>query len=184
MKQLIDKTLFKLSTNSLSKEQNEFMGIMLSKFPYVIIGGSVALEAYGLLYRRVGDLDFIIPQSKRGFVHNKLTLDILNYDTNIVLNKLTSRGKTHIEYQYGKVRFCVFYEPDENIEYYNSYYGNDKIKIHDYQSIINYKKLLKDQKVRNDDGYLITSASKHRSDLAWIEEREGDLNNRIKLHII
>lgn len=101
----------------LSKEILHTIDVILKESPEVVFGGSIALNAVGLINRPISDIDLFFPLKTRfidiGILHTNETNDTQSETTTDINGKLIERVGAKI----GKIKICCFKVPDEILQY-------------------------------------------------------------------
>lgn len=99
----------------LSDDICEAIWIILQKIPNVVFGGSIALNAIGLINRRVSDIDLFFPisssLSKNGF------LTVSSHMTSDTVTDVNGKEVQRTGALIGNVKCCCFKVEDEGLNY-------------------------------------------------------------------
>lgn len=131
---------------------------IIEKCPDAVFGGSIALNAIGLLNRKVSDIDLFFSDtslSRNGF------LDIAVDDNCVLSDTVTNTNGKPIQrtgVKIGGVKCCVFKVDTEELQHSITTFLGRKIKIQNVNYAIEAKKAYA---YRND---------KHKKDIAAIDE--------------
>ncbi len=138
------------------------MDFIMEKVPNAIFGGSIALNAVGLLNRKVSDIDIFVQErvqnhldrlikvSNKEVVEDGLFSDVVDINGNIV---------ERLGLQIKGIKVCCFKVPSDYVQHSSFEINGRKIKIQN----VNYAILAKQQ-------YSVKGVQKHINDLKEIDD--------------
>ena len=164
------KNWFTKPKQVLSDEMFKTLKTIVNKYPFVIIGGSIALKAQGLLKRKCGDIDLFIDEDATlkdfgEFVGKQDSKDIYSdIDTDIKGRKIERVGC-----KIGSVKICIFKVPKDILESFEFELKHKdetlKLNLHKIEHIIRTKRVYAERTDKHaEDLKEILSKLKERSE--------------------
>ncbi len=143
------------------------MDFIMEKVPNAIFGGSIALNAVGLLNRKVSDIDIFVQERVKNHLdrlidesNNRFSGVALFSDTIVVDGKHVERLGLNIK----GIKVCCFKVPEDHMQHSIFEFSGRKIKLQN----VNYAILAKKQ-------YSTKGVAKHIDDLSDIEDMLNNL---------
>jgi len=138
----------------LSNEIKEVIGIIVNKCPDVVFGGSIALNAVGLINRKVSDIDIFVRDNKSLTNGNLLDAGIID-DESLLSDTVTNTNGKEIQRTGAKIngiKICIFKVDTEELQHSICEFSGLKIKIQNInyaiQAKLSYK--FKNEKHKDD----------------------------------
>lgn len=151
----------------LSDELLSVMDKLIIQLPHIVFGGSIALNAVGLLNRKINDIDIFVTNKQT--LSNAGFLDFIRKETEI--NDEVSETTTDVNgilirrtgFKINNVKICIFQVDDEQLQHsVHTVYGR-KLKIQNINYAIMAKRAYADK------------TNKHKNDLNQIQKTLDDL---------
>lgn len=90
-----------LNNKILSTEIKNLILKLNNEFPDIIFGGSIALNAVGLIERKIGDVDIFVPE-KHKILQSNYVLDYISSENQKVKNKKTEYGQSKNKFDWAE----------------------------------------------------------------------------------
>lgn len=134
----------------LSEELIVAIDRILEKVPHVVFGGSIALNAVGLISRKINDVDIFLPMNEN--FKQFLSIGVLDEMTSDTVTDMNGKEIQRVGAKINDVKVCCFKVGDEELEHSNFTFFNRKIKIQNVNyAIIAKKTYSKKNKKHRDD---------------------------------
>lgn len=155
----MNNNIFLSKSGIVSKEIKRAVFEIINILPSAVFGGSIALNAVGLISRSIGDIDIFLPE------RTTLSQFLMDKQIDITSDTVTDMNGKEIQrtgVKIGDVKVCVFKVDDEELKHSCIDFFGRKIKIQNINSAIIAKRTYADKN------------GKHKKDL---EDINRTLNN-------
>jgi hypothetical protein len=153
----------------LSDEQLTIIDKLLFSCPHIVFGGSIALNAVGLIKRKINDIDVFLTNKEAisksseilKFIHHECELntnDVSESSTDVNGNLIRRTG-----FKYNNVKICVFQVDELELQHSIITVHGRKLRIQNVNHAINAKRAYADK------------TNKHKDDLTEINKNLDDL---------
>lgn len=134
----------------LSEELIDAIDKIIEKVPHVVFGGSIALNAVGLISRKINDIDLFLPMNENFKMF--LSIGVLDEMTSDTVTDMNGNPIQRVGAKIKDVKVCCFKVSDEELEHSKFTFLNRKINIQNVNcAIIAKKTYSKKNKKHQDD---------------------------------
>jgi hypothetical protein len=160
----------------LSNKLLSAIDLILERTPNVVFGGSIALNAVGLIRRKIKDIDLFFPLTEN-FSNNTVlcmsTASDISSETTTDINGLQIE---RVGAKIGDVHICCFKVPDEFLQSSRITFLGRTLNIQNVNQAIIAKRVYAEM-TSNKKGHLYIQNSKHKDDLDKIYSTLNELLN-------